>query len=247
MNRIKISPLATASSETKQPKISESLPSLEQLRKFQTAPDDHALFVPMHYEKKYAYPLLVWLHSNGDDSSQLLRVMPHTSIRNFLAIAPQAPYGNSHIGFHWEQVEDCIEDAQQGVMRAIDHVSMRFNIAPHRIFLAGAGAGATMAFRVAFQRPELFAGVVSLHGPLPEGGTPLADWSRARNLPVFWAHGRHSVDFDQEQLCRQLRLLHIAGFSVTLRQYPTSDELTPKCFSDVNHWVMEQIDTAIGT
>ncbi len=246
VNRIKISPLATASSETKT-QVSAPPLTLDNLRKLQTVTNDESsLFVPMHYEQKHAYPLIVWLHANGDEPDQILRVMPHLSIRNYVAIAPGAPVGNRHTGFHWEQDSECVDLAHDSIMKSVDDATMRFNVAPHRVFLAGAGAGATMAFRIAFQRPELFAGVISLNGPLPIGNNPLSDWSRCRDLPVFWAHGRRSVEFGQDQLCKQLRLLHIAGFSVTLRQYPTGDELAPNCFSDVNHWIMEQIESSVG-
>ena len=50
----------------------------------------HATFGPQHYEPQYAYPLIVWLHGRGDDERQLLRVMPHVSMRNYVAVAPAA-------------------------------------------------------------------------------------------------------------------------------------------------------------
>jgi phospholipase/carboxylesterase len=102
-----------------------------------------------------------------------------------------------------------------------------------------------MAFRLAFERPELFAGVMSVNGPLPRDQAPLRDWSKCREIPVFWAHDRNSDAFDQDQLCRQLRLLHIAGFSVTLRQYPCEDLLCSRALADANHWIMEMIASAI--
>ncbi len=40
--------------------------------------------------------------------------------------------------------------------------------------------------------------------------------------------------------CDNLRLLHTAGISVVLRQYPCSQELIPRMLGDVDRWVMEQ-------
>ena len=48
------------------------------------------LFVPLHYEPNYAYPLIVWLHGAQDDERQLKRVMPFISLRNYVAVAPRA-------------------------------------------------------------------------------------------------------------------------------------------------------------
>jgi len=32
--------------------------------------DNHALFAPMHYESRYAYPLLIWLHAPGPNDER---------------------------------------------------------------------------------------------------------------------------------------------------------------------------------
>lgn len=243
MNRIKISPLATTPLSSLQ--TEETVPSsLDYFDKFAARlSTDFSLFVPMHYEKNYSYPLIVWLHSNGDDSQQLQRMMPATSLRNYVGIAPQACIGNEHRGFYWQQDVQSIEHAHESIMAAIDHASIRLNVSQRRVFLAGFGAGGEMAFRIALQRPEIFAGVISINGQIPKTETPLRDLPKCRDLPVFWAHYRQSVEFLQEQLCDQLRLLHVAGFCVTLRQYPSGDQLSPTTFSDVNEWVMEVIQS----
>jgi len=50
---------------------------------------ENAVFVPLHYESGYSYPLLVWLHGPESDQRQLMRVMPMVSMRNYLGVAPQ--------------------------------------------------------------------------------------------------------------------------------------------------------------
>ncbi len=205
------------------------------------------LFSPLHYEPGYAYPLLVWLHSSGDDSRQLLRVMPRISLRNFAAVAPQASEGDSARGYLWRQSPPGIEAACHSVKAAIDHARMRLNVAGDRIWLAGLGAGGTMAFRVAFQLHDIFSGVLSFNGALPDGLAPLSQWRSCRRLPVFWAHQRHSIELGEERLCRQLKLLHVAGFDVHLRQYPGGDGLPcAATWADANRWMMGQIPGVIA-
>ena len=254
MNRIKISPLATRPFEESKDSSTFELPggaATSQEVPFAPAhktPDlsDSCLFMPLHYEANYQYPLIVWLHSNGDEASELQRVMPGLSLQNYVAIAPQAALGNAHSGFNWEQDPSSIDFAADSVLASIDMASCRANINQQRIFIGGYGAAGTMAFRVAFTHPDLFAGVASINGPLPEGSAPLGRWSTSRNLEVFWSHCRKSVDFEQEVLCRQLKLLHIAGFSVTLRQYPGCDKLVPNALKDLNHWIMQMFETTIS-
>ena len=260
MNRIKISPLATRPLEDQEQatelsnlKLLESQVATEQAELARAlgvndsfSISDSCLFVPLHYERNYKYPLVVWLHNNGDDPQQIHRVMPKLSLQNFVAIAPHAALGDEHTGFYWEQDPASINFAADAVIGAIDYAMARTSVCIDRIYVGGYGAAGTMAFRVALTHPDIFAGVASINGPLPEGATPLGRWGSSRNVEVFWAHYRKSSEFDQEKLCEQLKLLHVAGFSVTLRQYPGGDELAAPALSDLNRWIMQMIDSTIG-
>lgn len=200
----------------------------------------HALFMPMHYEPNYAYPLVVWLHGPRDDERQLQRVMPLVSLRNYVAVGPRATaQAAGSRGFDWQQNESDIERSEQAIFDCIDLVSDRFNIAPHRIFVAGYGTGGTMAFRIGLRHPTRFAGVLSVCGPFPEGHMPLARLHRARQLPLFIAHGRDGEAYSIDRSCEELRLFHTAGLRVTLRQYPCGDELTTHMLADMDRWMME--------
>ena len=117
-------------------------------------------------------------------------------------------------------------------------------MAPRRVFLAGFDGGGTMAFRVAMNQPYRFAGVISLCGAFPTGRTPLARLPEARQLAVFLAAGRHSSQYGENQVCNDLRLLHTAGVSITLRLYPCGHEISPQMLADVDRWIIEQITSA---
>ncbi len=237
MNRIKMGPLATAPVEHEEPNLEIPRPSLQV--------SDPALFHPMHYESGYSYPLIVWLHSNGDDQRQLARILPEISLRNYVGVGPEALVGNERSGFVWDQSPPSIDHSIQAVCDAIDYARMTLNVNSERIFLAGYGAGGTMAYRVGLEIPDVVTGIVSLNGPMPNDLTPLRDWMRCRELPVFWGHCRESLAFAEEMLCDQLKLLHVAGFDVTLRQYPNGDELPTQMLSDLDSWIMEMIQTSI--
>jgi phospholipase/carboxylesterase len=202
-----------------------------------------AWLVPHHYEPNYAYPLLVWLHGPGDDQRQLGRIMPHLSTRNYVAVGPCgcSPPLPGELGFRWSQTPSAIEQAEQLVFDAIDLACDRYHVAAERIFLAGFQCGGTMALRIGLQHPRRFAGVLSLGGSFPEGLSPLACLREIRQLPIFIAQGRDSLEYPLQQSCEELRLFHAAALHVTLRQYPCADELTTAMLADVNVWVMEQV------
>lgn len=207
-----------------------------------------AVFTPLHYEPNYAYPLLVWLHSPGNDETQLMRIMPSISLRNYAGVAlrgtKDVPNTSGKPGYAWLQSRSHVALAEQRVFDAIEHVQKRINVAQRRIFVAGFGCGGTMAFRLAMSHPQTFAGVLSIGGAFPSERTPLMRYNDARRIPVFMACGRDSQKYPTESVCQDLKLLYAAGMQVALRQYPCAQELSPLMLSDMDRWIMEQITTA---
>ena len=65
----------------------------------------HCIFTPVHYERNYAYPLIVWLHGPDDDEHQVTRIMPHVSIRNYVAVGPRGTLASRDVpgGYGWSQ------------------------------------------------------------------------------------------------------------------------------------------------
>jgi len=219
---------------------------------FSTTQQDtiHTIFTPLHYEPGYSYPLVVWLHGSYCDERQLLRIMPLVSLRNYVAVAPRgvlvAPRegvksASGEAAYGWSHEEQDLQQAEQRIFDSIELTFRRFNIDSRRIFLAGFDTGGTMALRVAMNHPYKFAGVLSLGGCLPTGGAPLSRLPEARHLAVFLAAGRRSAVYGEQRVCDDLRLLHTAGMSITLRLYPCGHELSPQMLSDVDRWIIEQI------
>ncbi|MGI9517759.1 MAG: alpha/beta hydrolase [Pirellulaceae bacterium] len=252
MNRIKLGPLAKMAELTSADSTAADISAAELIPDDRTTPLHDIVpqpaaaaacswFIPLHFESRHAYPLIVWMHSGRNSARQLDQVLPLISERNYLGVSVQ---GTEHLGnqqFGWLQSADAIETTIHHVRHAIESAAARFHIHPERVYIAGRGTGGTMAFRVAFACPELFAGVASFNGSLPSNLNPLGRWRTCRRIPVFWAHGRKSDTFPESNLCHQLRLLHVGGFNVTLRQYPCADQLIDRSYSDLNVWVMDQI------
>ncbi len=203
----------------------------------------HATFAPIHYEANYAYPLIVWLHGNASNEHELRQVMPLVSMRNYVAVAPQGTWKDKRRRGHygWRQASDMIEDAASRIADCIAAAQQRFNIHPMRIFLAGHGSGGTMALRVAWNDPSRFAGVAAISGPLPTQQSPLRRVNDLRKLPCLLATSRDSRAYPPARVCGDLRLLHAAGCTVALRQYPGGDGLTTHMLADLDRWLMELV------
>jgi phospholipase/carboxylesterase len=202
-----------------------------------------ATFAPMHYEAKYAYPLLIWLHGTASNEHELRQVMPLVSMRNYVAVAPRGTWidPRQRGSYGWRQSGELIDEAAIQIDECISLAMRRFNIHPKRIFLVGNGSGGTMAFRIGWSQPDRFAGVVAINGALPTQQSPLRRINELRQLPCYLATSRESRAYPASRVCRDLRLLHSAGCTVALRQYPGSDGLTNHMLSDLDRWLMELV------
>jgi phospholipase/carboxylesterase len=200
-----------------------------------------ATFAPQNYESGYAYPLIVWLHGKAGNEHQLRRVMPHVSLRNFVAVAPRGTVTRANGGYRWRQDLDNIEAAETRVFDCIAAASERFNVHSRRVFLVGVGCGGTMAARIGWNHPGKFAGVASIGGPLPTEHSPLRRINDARRVPLLVAMARSSPTYSEARVCSDLKLMHSAGCTVALRQYPGADDLTTAMLSDLNVWAMELV------
>ncbi|MCS7305059.1 MAG: hypothetical protein NZ602_08145 [Thermoguttaceae bacterium] len=217
----------------------------------------HILFTPLHYEPRYAYPLLVWLHGPGATERQLIRIMPKISLRNYVAIAirgveskksrstyrlKELTAGGTKARYGWPQNPDGIAEAAQRVFRAIEFACAKRHVHPNRIFLVGSRCGGTMAFRLALQEPSYFAGIVSLGGPLPQGRLLLRNFSKLGHLEVLVTVCRNDPFYPTSLVCENLRLLYRAGLAGTMfREYPAGWHLSVPMLRDVDRWLMERI------
>lgn len=198
------------------------------------------LMVPEHYERNYAYPLLIWLHDTGGHERELRQIMPLVSLRNYVSLAVR---GTCQVdrGFGWSTTSDGILSAESRVADAVAYARQRFHVHSARVFLAGTGAGGTLALRLALRAPEDYAGAASIGGRFPQGHSPLARLNLARNSRLLIMHSRDSLTYPVQHVCEELSLFHAAGMSVTLRQYPCGDELTTQMLRDLDVWLMEQV------
>ncbi|MDR1384911.1 MAG: hypothetical protein LBJ67_13845 [Planctomycetaceae bacterium] len=200
----------------------------------------YSLFIPMHYEPGYAYPLLIWLHGKSNvGERQLMKIMPIISMRNYTAIAPR---GLEEEGcYSWPETDHGFNAAQTQIFHCLKIASEKYHIAKRRVFLAGFGDGGTMAFRVAMRFPQYFAGVISLCGAFPQGTMSLGQLNAVRQLPCLMCVGRDSPIFPPSEAAKQMTLFHTAGMVMTVRQYPCRHELSIQMLEEVNRWMMERI------
>src|SRR2546430_2504663 len=134
-------------------------------------------FAPVGYEPRYPYPLIVFLHGNGGNEEQILRLAPRVSRRNYVSIGLRGPVclgpnRKGALGFSWGDAShhDLIEDYLLG---AVEQTRRYYHIHSERVFLAGFAEGATLAYRMGMLFPEKLGGVIALNGVMPREDRPL--------------------------------------------------------------------------
>ena len=227
----------------------------------------HIVASPVHYERDFAYPLLVWLHDSGKTESEVFEVMPKISTRNYVAVAPRGLSSqkkrvvrsavNGKIVdekcwiepiYDWPETDEAVSEAENLVFDSIAEAQNKYRLNSRRVFILGRGSGGAMALRVAMRNPREFAGVVCIDGALPTGDSaPFRNWRHLRDLPLLLT----TSDVPSASVPKldkdALRLYHTAGLTVLVRQY-NEERRSPggrqdrmdAILADVNRWIMER-------
>jgi phospholipase/carboxylesterase len=201
-------------------------------------------FLPTGYEPNYPYPLLVFLHGQGGNEEQILRLAPRLSRRNYICIGlrgsqPLGPRSDGSVGYTWPAEGQCDAAIEDYVLRAVEQTRRNYHVHSERIYLAGICEGAMLAYRLGLAFPERFAGIISLNGSLPPRGSLFLRLPEIRSLRVFIGHGIANAVIPLASARSDFRLLYTAGLDVRLHTYPATHRLHADMLRDINRWVME--------
>ncbi len=207
--------------------------------------EPHAIALPDVYEPGYNYPLIVWFHGNGQTEDEIFDVLPQISERNYLAVAVRGNLPEDS-GARWATSVGGTLEVARKVEEVVRGMQEKFSINPQRIYLAGMGAGGTTALEVFLERPDAFAGAACLCGEFPSIETPLARFRGLRGRRLLLSTTFSCPDVKVIDLVNNGRMLYAAGLQVGTRIYQQSgDAATTKMFRDVDHWIMDGIQTAL--
>ncbi len=207
----------------------------------------HRIFTPRPFEPRYRYPLIVWLHSDGSCELELDNVMCSLSTQNYIAIAPrsQVRCQNHEQRFRWGNTSTDCAAAEDMVWDSIHAAVDSLPIQSDRIFLAGFGAGGTMAQWIGLKYADQIAGVVSINGSFPKTPRPLANWKQARSLEVFFSQRRGSTLCNDQEMLQTVQVAFQSGLRYKFWQldcpsdsYDDRNELDTSMLQAANRFLM---------
>lgn len=203
--------------------------------------------VPTDYQPLYSYPLVVIYHADDSNEERACRLAPRLSQRNYLAVSLRGSRlagrrDDGGLNYRWDRSAAAAPHETDYLLAAVEHARRTYHIHSERVYLAGLGEGADVAYRVGLRLADRVGGIVALNGRLPQGsGEPLFDLDAVRHLPVFIGHGIANPVVPFASARRDHRLLFTAGADVRLISYPTTHRVHPNMLRDVNRWIIGRV------
>ena len=180
----------------------------ERLTRQRTIHMDYLLYLPKDYEKKEAWPLLLFLHGAGERGNDLELVKRHGPPKlieagrefPFLVVSPQCPANR-----WWDT---------GALTMLLDELIARYRVDQDRIYVTGLSMGGYGTWSLASQTPERFAAIVPICG----GGERY--WARSmKQLPVWVFHGAKDAVVPLERSQEMVEALKKQGGNVKLTVY----------------------------
>jgi phospholipase/carboxylesterase len=134
---------------------------------------------------------------------------------------------------------DSLDRLEHSVFESIRDLRRSLHVHSERIFLAGVGEGAAVAYWMALRFPNMFAGVIAINGWLP-GGCPLLSVRSCRELKLLVVHGEWNDRSPVDRARRDVGTLRAGGLRVSFQTYPCGHRTTGRMLRDVDSWLMQQ-------
>jgi phospholipase/carboxylesterase len=229
-----------ATEKIEKPQVAAPQPARDEA--LQTDSHVRSVFVPRHYEEKYAYPLIIWLHGAGGSERDLGDVMPMISTRNYVGVGFRGttPAGASApLGFRWSPMEEVLERFSTDLFEQVCSIRRSLHVHSERIYLAGVGEGATFGLSLLLKKPEWFAGAIALGGHFPQKNAPLARYRHLKGKRVLLA-SETGASREVSHYETAGRLLYAAGIDAAVAEFDPAHHM-PKMLRRIDHWIMQGI------
>jgi len=165
----------------------------------------YGLFVPLNYNPKVNYPVIIFLHGmgeGGNSAKKNLRVglAPFVADRAgnfpFICIFPQSPNGN------WDEDSDAASD----VIACLTEVSRKYSVDAARVYLTGLSTGGYGTWAIGAKYRERFAALV----PMGTSKNPCEFADLLTSMPIRCYHNNGdfcAAMWNDDSMCDRINML----------------------------------------
>jgi predicted esterase len=184
--------------------------------------------LPADYDSSRAYPLVIGLHGYGASPKSFSKLYERAGKPEIIFVCLQAPYAfgaGRDLGYSWttwNRNDSTVEQSSARlsgdfIVAAAKKLTSRFRT--NGTWLLGFSQGCFMAYRTGIGHHDLFKGIMCFGGGLDTTNFSPADYSSAKGLKVFAAHGKEDrmVEFKYGMSTRDF--LKRKGYAVTWAEF----------------------------
>ncbi len=200
------------------------------------------------------FPTIIALHGWGANAHDLLGLAPILHRGEAIVLCPQGPFAfqpgpQMPPAYGWFPLSEgkppdmaAVATAQGLLEIFIDDVCERYPVDPRKLVLAGFSQGGFMAYLVALNDPERYAGLLGMSTWLPSDVVGTIDPHPAHEaLPTLMIHGTEDpmISIDRAYASRDALL----GLRVPLafREYEMGHEIRPEALREIVMWLEEKV------
>ena len=152
------------------------------------------VYEPTSYQKGTPMPVVILLHgfgASGGLQEALFQIKPQAEARGFLYAHPDGTVGADSKRF-WNATDACCDfgntkvDDVAYLSGLVTEISSRWTVDPKRVYFMGHSNGGFMSFRMACDRADMIAGIVSLAGAMT---SDLSKCQPSAPVSVLHIHG----------------------------------------------------------
>jgi phospholipase/carboxylesterase len=179
------------------------------------------LYVPEHYSRDRAWPLVVAMHGGSGTGHQFLWTwLRDARSRGAILVAP------SSIGPTWALTGDDVDTPN--ILRMLDVIRANWNVDPARLLLTGMSDGGTFSYVSGLEPGSPFTHLAPISAAFHPLLAEACDPDRVRGLPIHIVHGALDWMFPAAMAREAARSLAAAGASVTYREIEDLSHTYPR-------------------
>jgi predicted esterase len=204
------------------------------------------LHLPVGYDPKQSYTLVIALHGVGGTAEKFSSIWKYFGKSEVIFAAPEAPYPYSdmELGFSWQpdvpymgtEMQSAYKQLTDYVLDLKKKLSAEYNI--RETWLLGFSQGAYMGYMLALKNPASFSGLVACGGGLVKDVFTDEDYKAAKELKVIISHGKKDNVVPFEEAINAKKMLDDKKLThAYLDEFDGGHSVSPTAITKLLEWI----------